>query len=114
MRGQETLWPQLVPVLKLGEDWQPTGEAVATNTLRFLRESMEKVANLERSSTQMRLTIYQIVHSDLVKLADIDPELSPAAHFAALYTQCMWSSIRFSLPETGSHHHHCQCSRVVP
>ncbi|XP_037801063.1 integrator complex subunit 4-like [Penaeus monodon] len=82
--------PQLVPVLKLGEDWQPTGEAVATNTLRFLRESMEKVANLERSSTQMRLTIYQIVHSDLVKLADIDPELSPAAHFAALYTQCMW------------------------
>ncbi|XP_045620866.1 integrator complex subunit 4 [Procambarus clarkii] len=81
--------PQLVPVLKLGEEWQPRGETVPTNTLRFLRESMEKVAYLDRSSTQLRLTVYQTVHSDLVKLADIDPALSPAAHFAALYTQCM-------------------------
>lgn len=81
--------PHLVPVLKLDGEWQPAREAVTTNTARFLRESLEKVATLERSSTQMRLTIYKTVHSDLVKLADIDPALSPAAHFAALYTHCM-------------------------
>lgn len=50
---------------------------------------MEKVACLDRSSIKLRLTVYQTVHSDLVKLADIDPALSPAAHFAALYTHCM-------------------------
>lgn len=81
--------PQLVPVLKLGEDRQPSREAVSTNTLRFLRESMQRVSSVDQSSTKMRMTIYQTVHSDLVKLADIDPALSPAAHFAALYTQCM-------------------------
>ncbi|XP_066973639.1 integrator complex subunit 4 [Macrobrachium rosenbergii] len=81
--------PQLVPVLKLDEEWQPTVETVTTNTSRFLKESLEKVACLDGASTQMRLSVYQTVYSDLIKLADIDPALSPAAHFAALYTQCM-------------------------
>lgn len=74
---------------QLGQDWQPSRGVVSTNTLCFLRESTERVASVDQSSSKMRMTVYQTVYSDLVKLADIDPALSPAAHFAALYTQCM-------------------------
>lgn len=74
---------------QLGEEWQPSRVHVSTNTLQFLKESMERVAPLDRSSTQLRMTVYQTVYSDLMKLADIDPALSPAAHFAASYTECM-------------------------
>ena len=75
--------------MQLGEKGGKQKEVVHTNTAKFLKESLEKLSHLERSSTQLRQTIYTTVHSDLVKLADIDPALSPAANFAALYTQCM-------------------------
>ncbi|KAK3862961.1 hypothetical protein Pcinc_031216 [Petrolisthes cinctipes] len=81
--------PQLVPVLKLGEEWQPSRVLVSTNTLQFLKESVARVGRLDRSSTQLRMTVYQTVYSDLIKLADIDPSLSAAAHFAASYTECL-------------------------
>ncbi|XP_076056022.1 integrator complex subunit 4 [Oratosquilla oratoria] len=81
--------PLLVPTLKLGEEGLSKKKVVSTNTAHFLTESLEKLSTLERASTQMKLTIYRTVHSDLIKLADIDPNLSPAANFAAQYTHCM-------------------------
>lgn len=83
--------PLLVPLLKFDEKESETNkEVVKTNTATFLSESLEKVSRLELSSTQFRLTIYSTVHSDLEKLADIDPNIAPASTMSALYIQSMY------------------------
>ncbi|KAK7078719.1 Integrator complex subunit 4 [Halocaridina rubra] len=81
--------PQFVPVLKLAGEGKPATEPVKTNTLRFLRASLERVALSEQKSMQLRLAIYETAYCDMMKLGDIDPSLSAGAQFAALYTQCM-------------------------
>lgn len=54
----------------------------------FLQQSLNKLRRLEHSSSQLRLTLYQSVYSDLQKLATLDPTMRAAAQFAALYTRC--------------------------
>lgn len=61
---------------------------VLSNTESFLQQSLSKLRRPECASTQLRLTLYSSVHSDLLKLAALDPTMSAAAQFAALYTRC--------------------------
>ncbi|KAF2364489.1 Armadillo-type fold [Trinorchestia longiramus] len=82
--------PNLVPQLKVNATSFSDSSVgdVLSNTEDFLQQSLSKLRRLENSSTQLRLTLYQSVHSDFIKLAALDPTMSAAAQFAALYTRC--------------------------
>lgn len=80
--------PNLVPQLQVGPSVGLDSPDVLGNTESFLQQSLSKLRRLECASTQLRLTLYSSVHSDLLKLSALDPTMSAAAQFAALYTRC--------------------------
>lgn len=80
--------PNLVPTLKVSGGIAPPLGDMISNTEDFLQQSLSKLRRLERASTTLRLTLYSSVYSDLLKLSALDPTISAAAEFAALYTRC--------------------------
>ncbi|KAA0189718.1 hypothetical protein HAZT_HAZT006298 [Hyalella azteca] len=82
--------PNLVPLLKVKNTAfnESSVADVLSNTEDFLQQSLSKLRRLEHSSNQLRITLYLSVYADLQKLSALDPTMSAAAQFAALYTRC--------------------------
>lgn len=80
--------PNFVPLLNVTKVNNVLTEELPSNTEFFLQQSLCKLRRLERASTQLRLTLYSSVYLDLQKLSALDPTMSAAAEFAALYTRC--------------------------
>ncbi|CAN0081246.1 integrator complex subunit 4 isoform X2 [Lampetra fluviatilis] len=62
--------------------------AVEAGDARFLQQSLERVQQLRRADTPGAARLLQLTIRDLKRLGELQPELTGAAEFSALYLQC--------------------------